>query len=256
MKSESKKIQNNLSRLKDTLYSGKSLTINKIMTLLSCNRRSAYNYLERLSKEGHVFKQIRDRHSVRYSLEHNPDESVSYDAMSLDTLRKYTILSALSSGPVPVSSFKNMFSFSDKAGTYSTKKLLDIRATKFHELLDELKAEKEIEERNGKYYLTGNTVPMQLALNEDELYNLNEELSAVPKASPYYAQLHSILEKTELLIGETDTEYSSNYILYGRRRNQMQSIHQYMQLLRPHDFQHRSLNITYQARDGRILQSE
>ena len=262
MRSTNKKLSQNVTALAKALGEHEKLSVAEIMELLQCNKKSVYNYLGRLAEAGFVLQRQQTGHTVYYSFEKNGSgETAGYVPMSLDILRKYTVIQKLQDGMIDKDALRSKFTVYQKGDElkgsassrhYNTKTLLDVRLTKYYSLIKELEEAQELTSRSGKYCLTGKGIPLQLRLSEDDLYNINEALITIPRNNPYYKQLHKIWENTTVLIGDPGDRFQDSFILYGRKNTRMQHITDLMHKLDKADYTRFITRIDYLSRQGRL----
>lgn len=187
---------------------------------------------------------------------------LAYQPMNEDILRKYAIIEKLQQGPLPKATFKNHFLLFDQdelledPNSYLTQIPLDIRQTYFYRLLNEqlMKEEHEIylDPQDKKYYLTGNKIPLLIALEEEHIDTIHDQLTSISPGNPYYKQLQSVADKLALIStkgGYSDTS-SSSYLVYGRQPSAYFSLNEQMQKLKACNYKDKVLRMTLNTKSA------
>ena len=160
MKSQNSKSQINQATLLEKFLSVESLSIAQIMDLLKCNRKSAYNYIERLEEKGYSFESKTIRNTRYYSIIKDTfADDLLYQPVTADILRKYTILHELQNNPIAKKELHKKFTIykNTESPTDSDRIPLDIQMTQYYKCIKDLTDNGDIQlnESDQKYYLTG-----------------------------------------------------------------------------------------------------
>lgn len=255
MRSRTTKKEEKMNLLLRAFQEKDQLSVKEITELLTCSRKSAYNYINGLQHYGYAFYTQTCKNQTFYSLkESDPQVSpvLSYRPLTADILRKYTIIQVLQKGPVSRKDFRKQFIFpkSDKGDNNGYP--LDISQSLFYKLVHQLIDDGDIifNKDECHYYLTDAHIPYVLSLDADSLFDMHDKLSCISPGHPCYKQLHSIYQKEELLLGNPneDTPYFDHYLIYGRSYQSSDHIRQQLALLEQYDYQHKLLEINYQTR--------
>lgn len=254
MKSKNTKIKDKQISLLERFQTGEKLTVMDIMDLLECNRTSAYNYIKRLEECGYILTKEQIKNKVYYTLdfhENKVSDAIQYHPMTADILRKFTIIRELQDGPIKKEEFRKHFTVYRQGEIYNGEEQvpLDIKPTQYYNLLNDLIREGEIvlNRDDQKYYLTGYSIPLQIELNEDELVNMQIELSTISAGTPYYEQLKELYIRMSLLLGsiDSDTPYIENYLTYGKKMNGFSAVTEQLKKITTCDYKNKVLQITY-----------
>ncbi len=247
------KTYKNSAILLENFKNNGSLSIDDICTILNCKRQSAYNYIDRLEKKGYTFSKQSNGNKTIYSIENSADieENIKYQPLDKDVIRKYCIMQKLQEGPVSAASLMHKFTISDKNDEYPVP--IDVKHTYFTGLLDSMLNDGDIaiDTSSGKYYLTGNNIPLSLSVDIEQLYDLYNGLSNITPGIPYYKQLCSVCQKAGMLLGNINpgTKSGQNYIVYGRKHEEFDTISSYLSDFIKFDYKHKILQIEYMSRD-------
>lgn len=248
------KIQLKQEKLLNEFLNNESLSVAQIMELLECNRQSVYNYIKRLEKNGCKFIKQNKNNNVYYTivLDDKIEESM-YKPMTLDILRKYTIVKYLQEyniykeGPIRKEEvYKQFTPYKSSDGCTRGGIPIDVGISKYYELISELIEEGEIEVKDDCYYLIGKNIPSKMMLTYNDLRKLYDKLKNTVKGSPYYEQLKNMYYRIGILLGEIDTDmpYFNNYIVYGKRMDGLEGAKKYLDKIRKYDYRHKILKIT------------
>ena len=92
-----KSVEEKLSDLVQAFHEKKELSVNEIIAVLSCNRQSVYNYIDRLRERGFTIECETKQRTAFYSLSQNEDftSSEHYIPLTKNILRKYSIMQQL-----------------------------------------------------------------------------------------------------------------------------------------------------------------
>lgn len=260
MKSQNSKSQINQATLLEKFLSVESLSIAQIMDLLKCNRKSAYNYIERLEEKGYSFESKTIRNTRYYSIIKDTfADDLLYQPVTADILRKYTILHELQNNPIAKKELHKKFTIykNTESPTDSDRIPLDIQMTQYYKCIKDLTDNGDIQlnESDQKYYLTGKNLPLQISLDYDGLFNLNIELSTAVRGTAYYEQLKNLYQKTCLLLGtiDDDTAYSNHFLVYGQKISGLSSVTEKLQQITRFDYRHKVLQIDYTTKRGKDI---
>ncbi len=264
MRSNTTKIRKNLALLSDQFKNRDSLCIADIMKVLKCNRTSAYNYIKRLEENGYVLQKTFINNKAFYSLVFSDSiklELISYTPMTADVLRKFAMIQELQNGPIKRDLFRNHFTVykNDEIHDGNGRVPLDVKITQYYNLLSDLLDEGEIvlNATDQKYYLTGKSVPLQVTLHEDNLINLQIELSNINAGTLYYEQLRELYSRINILLGNIDNDMPNvqNYLIYGKKMNGLSTSSVQLQQLLDCDCRNKILHITYRNSHNKTLTS-
>lgn len=234
------KINEKLIVLLDAFEKYSSLTITDIMSILDCNRQSAYNYIKRFEESGYQLQKRTEKRKTYFFLEKsNATETLAYLPLTGKTLYKYEIIQRLYNHPSNIKQLKE----------------IDIAQSYLYKLLKEMLQDEEIQKKGATYYLNTEKIPTVLSLSSNEIGTTGTILSNVPKGHPYYKQLKSINEKINLSLGNIDSKETNldNYIVYGRKQFQFETIASELKKLDDYDYAHKLLKINYQTNIGESL---
>lgn len=260
MKSKNDKSQKNQYNLLEHFLSMESLSIKQIMDLLSCGRKSAYNYIKRLEEKGYSFQTKTIQNNKYYSIAKDTvSDDLLYQPVTADTLRKYTILHELQNDPTAKNALRSKFTVykNNEKCTDNNRIPLDIKLTQYYAIIKDLINNEDImlNDSNKKYYITGKNIPLQISLDYDSLYNLNIELSTAVQGTAYYEQLKNLYRKTCILLGTIDEDagYYNNYLIYGKKIGGLSSVTPKLQQITQLDYQHKALQINYTTKHGKDM---
>ncbi len=262
MRSKNTKIKDKQIILLERFQADEKLTVLEIMDLLECNRTSAYNYIKRLEESGYILTKEQIKNKVYYSLnfhENKESDAIQYYPMTADILRKFTIIRELQEGAIKKEELRKHFTVYRQDGLYNGEEQvpLDIKPTQYYKLLNDLIEEGEIvlDQEEQKYYLTGYSIPLQITLNEDDLVNMQIELSTIPAGTPYYEQLKELYISMSLLLGsiDSDTPYIENYLTYGKKMNGFSTVTEQLKKITTYDYKNKVLQITYLSNQSQEL---
>lgn len=242
--SNSNLITQNTTRLLNLFIEKDFLSISDIQnTLHFKTRQTVYNYINRLQDMGCSFSKTIQNRCTYYHLDNKNSEKVQlllYKPLTLNTLRKYSILKDLQEKPI-----------SNKSKLHTATP--DIKKSQFYELFNELLEEKEIYRADNKnFYLTGKTFTPSIRVNFDQIDSLYCQLRNLPSNTSHYAQYQSLREKISICFEASDSSSDvENYICYGHfphalNKKTLSVLHQ----LQEADFPHNVLTITYFSRKG------
>lgn len=256
-----KSVEEKLADLVHALQGNKGLSTKEIANLLSCNRQSAYNYIDRLEERNYVLKrEVRNR-TVYYSLpqENDSTDPEYYIAMDKKILRKYSIIQQLHEASFTRKSLTEHFLIFNNGRNlhYDQSKIpIDIKYTYFNNLVGELLDDDEIHlTANGIYQPTGRTIPILHHFTDDELFTLQDLLETLPEASPYHSQLQSIAKKLEIVEASLNMGdiSGSNYLIYGRNHSILRQLSQWMKKLSESNYTEKLIRIEYKTRSDCTL---
>lgn len=252
------KTQINEEILLEKFLSNEYLTVVQIMDLIKCNRQSVYNYIKRLQNNGYSFKKETRSNNVYYFLIKDDmfDDENLYQPMTLDVLRKYTIVQELQGGAIEKEKLRKKFTVykSKEENVSGTKIPLDVGISKYYQMIKELQKNGDIELniQTDSYYLTGKNIPCQLMIDYDGLFDLHDKLLCVSKGSPYYEQLKKIYFKTDILLGIFDESmpYYDNYIIYGKKMNGLNAVAKGLEKISKCDYRNKVLKISSMSQNN------
>ncbi len=254
-----KKTLENIEKLFNALKENESLSIEDMQHILNCNRQSINNYLNRLKKNGVTFTQYSKNRKTYYSIDKQCD-NINYKPITNDVIRKYIIASKLQSTAIYAKQFSRNFSNAIALEDDMENEkaiLLDVGHTKYYELINEMKDNCDIYYYENKYYLTGNSIPLLLPLDDNNniLKYLNTILANNTKGSPYYEVLNSLYQKTNILLGNIpdDNSFSKNCIIYGKNYEGLSSITDRLKPFHKQDYKNFILNITYEPKNKELI---
>lgn len=259
MKSKQTKTHIKQQLLLESLSQHDSLSIKQIMELLSCNRQSAYNYIKKLESNGYRLSKQKENGCILYSLVPTEDDTLQYTPLSMDILRKYTILQELENDPVDKDRFRKHFTVytPDELNDMNDHVLLDVGLTQYYNLIKDLTKNGDIDliKETQKYCLTGKNVPLQMTLKTMELNELNLALSTISAGSVYYEDLKNIYHKTNVLLGYVDENipHADNYYIYGRKSQISENVKEKLELLQKYNYKEHLLQISYTSKQGQPL---
>jgi len=219
-----------------------NLCINDVMSILSCNRQSAYNYLTSLEDSGYILKKKTEHKKTFYSLEitdtQNTD-SINYLPITGKTLYKYEIIQCLNNGPSDINAFQQ----------------IDISQSYLYKLLKEMLDDEDILKKENTYYLNTKKHSVTLSLSHKDISKIGVALSNLPTGHPYYHQLSSVKDKVNLALGniESDNGNSDNYIVYGRKQFEFETISSQLKRLEKYHYKEQILNIRHLTKSGREI---
>lgn len=241
----------------------KDLSVQDMMTLLSCNRQSVYNRLNDLKERGFDLHQETRDGKTYYSLAANDQESAaSTYYLPLDDrklLRKYSLIQQLYKHPCTAKNLVNrflVFSSGQKVDFSINKIPTDVSYTSINDLISELESEGEIKkDSRGIYHPTGRSIPIMHHFTADDLFSLLDQLKILPSGSPYHTQLQSITRKMSILENSysLETKSDSNYLIYGRKHEILKQIGQWIKKISSTNFTEKLIQIQYTARSGQTL---
>lgn len=260
MKSKNSKSQINQAVLLEEFLSKESLSIKEIMALLNCNRKSAYNYIERLKENGYLFQSKTIQNNKYYSIvKETASDNLLYHPVTADTLRKYTILHKLQNGSITANKLRSYFTVcKNKEENTDNKRIpLDVNLTHYYGIINDLIKNEDIvlNDSDKSYYLTGKNMPLQISLDYDSLWNLNMELSTAVQGTAYYQQLRDLYLKTCLLLGtiDEDTVHYNNYLVYGKKTGGLSGAAEKLQQITRLDYRHKVLQVNYTTKHGKEM---
>lgn len=233
------KINEKLIVLLEAFKEHDALSISDIMQILDCNRQSAYNYLNRFAEAGYQLQKRTEKRKTYFSLEKTnatETESMTYLPLTGKVLYKYEIIQCLYNSPATITKLRE----------------IDIAQSYLYKLLKEMIQDEEIRKVGSTYYLNTEKIPAVLSLSNEDIGNAGTMLSNVPIGHPYYKQLKSINEKINLSLGNIEPKETSldNYIVYGRKQFQFETIASELKKLDGYDYTHKLLKIDYQTNIG------
>lgn len=240
IRSKSSLITKNITLLLNLFIEKESLSVSDIQKALGTEKRqTVYNYINRLQDMGYTFsKNIHNRYTY-YSLTNK--DATSYEPLTLNTLRKYTILKKLQNKPA---------SRQDTLEDVT----LDIQESQSYKLFDELIKEGEIcKSTDGTcFQLTGKTFMPTMRVDSNELDSLHSQLPHLPSTTPHASQYQSLYKKVATYYNEPDADSpTDNYICYGRFPQAFSKETQHIfDQLKDADFPHNVLKLTYISRGG------
>lgn len=251
-----KNVEEKLADLIHAFKEKKELSVKDITDLLSCNRQSVYNYIDRLMDRGFAIDRRTKDRSVYFTLTWNDGSAVTenYTSLTDNILRKYMIVQQLHKAAASPKNLEDLFLLApdELEPTYNPTKIpLDIASSTFKVLLNELDEEDEIRlDANGIYHATGRTIPILHHFTDEELFTLLDQLKTLPEGSPYHSQLRSIAKKLEILEASYDMGdvSSSNYVTYGKNHGILNQISLWMEKLSKTNYREKLLWIDYLPR--------
>lgn len=252
-----KNVEEKLADLVQAFHEQKELSVKDITKLLSCNRQSVYNYIDRLTERGFVIQRETKQRSVFFSF-HSDDASPTehYIPLNENTLRKYSIIQQLYKTSLTPKNLSNrflIFSSNQKPEYDAAKVPIDINYTYFNTLVNELLNEDEIRlAPNGTYQPTGRSIPILHHFTADDLFTLQDQLKSLPNGSPYHSQIQSIIKKMEVVENSYNMDHisDSNYLSYGRSHNIFSHLSQWMKKLLDTNYTEKLVRIEYTTHSG------
>lgn len=259
-----KNVEEKLADLIQAFQERKELSVKDISELLSCNRQSVYNYIDRLGERGFELERKTQNRAVYFTLISNgtTTSQVPYIPLTDKILRKCNVVQNLQTASATPKALEERYLFvsSDKQEAdeiyIGSKQPIDIGYSAFRNLIQELEQEHEIERTaNGVYRPTGRTIPILHHFSEEEILALLEQLKMLPSGSPYHGQLASIAQKLEIIKISTNlgSTSSPNYLTYGKNHEMLEQISQWMKKLSDSSYTEKLIQITYHTRSGQAL---
>ena len=259
-----KNVEEKLADLIQAFQERRELSVKDISELLSCNRQSVYNYIDRLSERGIELERKTQNRAVYFALISDGTSASQASCIPLTDkiLRKCNIVQNLQAAPATPKTLEERYLFvsSDKHETNrsynGSKQPIDIGYSAFRNLIQELEQEHEIElNANGVYRPTGRTIPILHHFSEEEILALLEQLKTLPAGSPYHGQLASIAQKLEIIKISTNlgSTSSPSYLTYGKSHEMLEQISQWMKKLSDSNYTEKLIRVTYNTRSGQTL---
>ena len=253
-----KHVEEKLADLVQAFHERNELSVKEIQDLISCNRQSVYNYIDRLAERGFCIQRKTKSRAVYFSLIQGnaPSANDHYIRLSPKILRKYSIIQQLHLAPYTPKTLASRFLIfpSGQKPEFDAKKIpIDIAYTYFNTLVKELETEDEILiAPNGFCQPTGRTIPILHHFSDEDLFLLQDQLKSLPEGSPYHGQLQSIAKKMEVI----ETSYNlgassnSNYLTYGRNHEMLSQIGQWMKKISDTGYTENLIRLEYTTRSG------
>lgn len=239
--------------LYESFLSSEFLTINDIMKLLNVSRRTAYNYIERLKKNGVAIYTETKHGKSYYFVKRENINYLKYEEINKDILRKYAMIQILQKKPLTKGELLKKFRLSSShIENEEIDFSLHIGKTKFYQLIEELVEDKELTyDKNKKLLPTGNRIPLTLSLSEKDFWQTYSSLELLSPGHPYYSQLMSIYQKQSILIGDLDFEKDQtrwkNYFIYGKKYTEFKQLQSLLKKLKLLPYQEKLLIFTYKT---------
>ncbi len=259
-----KNVEEKLADLLQAFRERKELSVNDISELLSCNRQSVYNYVNRLSERGIELECKKQKRTVYYHLVSDGTGAAQASCIPLTDkiLRKCNIVQNLQMAPATPKALEERYYFGSSVkqeedySYHDLKQPIDIGYSAFRGLIQELEQEHEIERSaDGVYRPTGHTIPILHHFSEEEILALFQQVKTLPSGSPYHGQLASIARKLEIIkvscnLGSVS---SPSYLTYGKSHEMLEQISRWMKKLSDSNYTEKLIRVTYNTRSGQTL---
>ncbi len=259
-----KNVEEKLADLLQAFQERKELSVNDISQLLSCNRQSVYNYVNRLSERGIELKCKKHSRTVYYHLVSDDTGAAWASCIPLTDkiLRKYNIVQNLQTASATPKALEERYYFCSSVNQeedysyHDFKQPMDIGYSAFRSLIQELEQEHEIEcSTSGVYRPTGRTIPILHHFSREEILGLFKQLKTLPSGSPYHGQLASIARKLEIIKVSCNLGSVSGpgYLTYGKNHEMLEQVSQWMKKLSDSNYTEKLIRVTYNTRSGQAL---
>ena len=135
-----KHVEEKLTDLVQAFHERNELSVKEIQNLISCNRQSVYNYIDRLAERGFCIQRKTKNRAVYFSLIQGnaPSANNHYIRLSPKILRKYSIIQQLHLAPYTPKTLASRFLIfpSGQKPEFDAKKVpIDIAYTYFNTLV-------------------------------------------------------------------------------------------------------------------------
>lgn len=233
------------------------LSVSQMQELLSISRKSVYNYLDELEARNIKLQNRNQGKTKLYSIAEQAEALGQYGAIDKNVMIVSSIVRAMQKQPMSERELiKNWgMDLRREDGSFVESEYVAIKATQLHNLLAAL-AEAGILKWDGKnspYYATGKLVPPLLKLDEDEFYELKDNLESISPGHPYYNQLQQVYEKLNFVCGDVDYQNNEAYLVQGKSYFQFQKIRPLVYKFINVNFANKIISFDLRDKQGNVL---
>lgn len=251
MRDENKQVLKKQALLLEKFQQGEELSSAQIREVMECNSpQTVLNYINKLKKQGYPIEKKERSGKTYYFLAKS--DVLSYQPITLDILRKYSIIQTLQQSSATIDTVETLVK---KLTAGKDKSAIGIGKSSLRKLIHELIEEGEIvldqkDMQMDSYRVTAQRIPFVLSLNDNELQRLEAELCHISPGNAYYESLRSLHHKVSLLLGnipDDTTPYFDNYIFYGKKYESFYDLFRKLSAKFPAKFERHVLRIEYQT---------